>query len=402
MNDLLEQLDTLHGAVPDAPGFADAVIARLPAAPPAASGWRIRVPRRMKVAALAASVALVLLGAVFALMSVSSPQAVFARVVDRVEKAETVRYSERTERTGTQQSSAMTDLRTFATGGRRRSELSSARGPRVVVIHNAQLAPDVDLSLYEESQLAEITPADAGREALSDQNPVRALRKFASDGVKAGPQRQYRGVTVSSYESEKPEPIDGGQQFLTRRVLIDKASGLPVQMEIDYDMTPLGLGTHHVIMDSFEWNPAVDDKLFSPSPPAGYHVRYNLARPLGHGLNAYASQFESRLPDQIDAAALAAMKQRLDLLRSPKNAEAIAGVALDADWGFAVPAFAAKYHLDLRYYGAGKKLDPAAPRQPIAAIEIAPNLGEYDVIMSDRSRARLKAAELPPQKERAP
>jgi outer membrane lipoprotein-sorting protein len=395
MNDLLEQLDMLHGAVPDAPGFADAVIARLPAAPSAASGWRIRVPRRMKVATLAASIALVLLGALFTFISVASPQAVFARVVDRVEKAETVRYSVRTERTGTQQSSAMTDRRTFATGGRRRSELTPAHGARVVVIHNAQLAPDVDLELYEQSQLAEFTLADAGREALSDQSPVQALREFAADGVKAGPQRQYRGVAVASYESEKPEPIDGGQQFRTRRVLIDKTSGLPVQIEIDYDMTPLGQGTFHVIMDSFEWNPAVDEKLFSPSPPAGYHVRYNLARPLGHGLNAYAYQFESRLPDRIDAAALAALKQRLNATKSPKDDGGVSGEALDADWGFAVPAFAAKHQLDLRYYGAGKKLDPAAPRQPIAAIEIAPNLGEYDVIMSDRSRARLKAAELP-------
>ena len=68
-------------------------------------------------------------------------------------------------------------------------------------------------------------------------------------------------------------------------------------------------------------------------PPAGYTVRYDLLRPLDRGLSAYAAAFDGRLPDRVDAAALAALAERIKAAKGETRAS-----IYDANWGFAVPA----------------------------------------------------------------
>lgn len=369
------------------------------------AGVRIAgVQARRPVRVIRYAAAVLLIGAiagVLAWLAAESSQRALAQVVGRVEKSEAVRYRVQSEHGGVGVAKDALpqpiDLRTFATGGRYRSELSRGAGgaaaATVVIIRNPQTLPDAELVLHARQKLAEFTLVDADREAQGGDNLVDALKKFASDGVRAAPDETYDGRPVRVYVSERPEQSDGGRQSLTRRVLVDRQTGLPVRIEMDGDMTKIGQGTYHVLMEDFDWNPAIDERTFSTEPPAGYTVRYDLLRPLDRGLSAYAAAFDGRLPDRMDAAALAALAERIKAAKGETRAS-----IYDAKWGFAVPAFAAKRKLDFRYYGAGKKRGGGGgdgARQIIAAIEIAPQSGQYDVIMSDFSRARLARAQLP-------
>jgi hypothetical protein len=271
--------------------------------------------------------------------------------------------------------------------------LSASIASPTIIIHNAQTSPDADLTLYPKDKIAEFTPVDADREALSSDDPVDELKKFAMEGVKSAPDETYQGKPARVFISEKSEQIDGGRQSRTRRVLVDHNTGLPVRIEIDGDMTKIGQGSYRLLIESFEWNPATDEKTFSTDPPAGYSVRYDCLKPLSHALAAYVARFNGHLPDRIDAAGLASLKQRLKTAANGKDKSL--AEQFDADWGFSIPRFAERHKLDFRYYGAGKTLGDNKPPEAIVAIETAPDSAEYDVLMSDRSRARMERSKLP-------
>jgi hypothetical protein len=123
-------------------------------------------------------------------------------------------------------------------------------------------------------------------------------------------------------------------------------------------------------------------------------VYYNLMKPLSHGLDFYAS-YMGQMPERIDAAALEAVKKHeADAVKAAGTPEFFGGI-YDIDWGFTVPAFAARHHLDFHYYGAGQKFSQTRPAHMIAAAETAPGNGIYEVLMSDFSRDRVKREKLP-------
>lgn len=394
MNDLLENLQALKDAVPAAPGFAELVVRHVQSSP---SPVRRRVAvfslRKAAIGAVAASV-LVAVPVALLVMSISvSPQQSFALALKQAEKCDAVRYRVTSEQRNPPAAASVTvDHRTLAGGGRTRSEVCNPSAAPFIAIHNAQSDPDLELFLYGHSRTAEYTLADADRESLADDSPVAELKKLAALGVKASRDQTYAGKPCIAYETT--ESVDGGRHSIRRVVLIEQATHLPARIETDEDMSNSGQGVYHSVMDDFDWLPSIGPATFSVQPPEGYKVRYDLLKPLSSALEIYATNFDGRLPDRIDSAALAALKERLRAARVRDTSIGL-GPLYDADWGFAVPLFAIKHRLDYRYYGDHRRFDDHGPRHPSAAVQIAPDSDKYDVLMSDFSRARLSRSELP-------
>jgi hypothetical protein len=391
MNDLTEALESLNKAVPPAPSFARRVMNQLPPpAPSTANPKRLRL-HRMTVGVIAASLLIISAAGILVLLMAASPRQALARSLQRAEASQFVRFNVRSEHENAGVTTpGVADRRTYSTDGKRRSELLGRDGSPELVVHNPQSCPDADLIVYPTRKIAEYRLVDAARESLSSDDPVQEMKRLAQ-GVRSAPQEIYRGRSVRIYLSDKPQPIDGGRQWRTTRLLVDRETDLPVRIEITFDMTPIQQGIWRSVYDEFEWNPPLDVNAFSTDPPAGFAVHYDLISPLSHGIIAYAGCSSGKFPPKIDAAALAEAMQRL---AAEGRADSKA-TTLELQWGFAAPAFAARHHLDLRYYGAGKSLDRETARTPIVAAQIAPASDQYDVIMSDLSTVRMRRRELP-------
>jgi outer membrane lipoprotein-sorting protein len=397
MSKLIEQLEHLQRAVPDAPGFADSVACAIRDMRPPAIRDARRIPGRRWLAV--AAMAVLIAGGVIFMFAFSafalSPQQAFGQMLKRVEQLDSVRYCVVSEKKGGDPSAhASTDRRTVAAGGLRRSELMTPGYPLGVFVHNQQTSPDCDLWIYPDEKRAEFELVDKERESLADGNPVNSLKEFMMAGVKAAPDETYQGKAARVFVSAEPESIDGGLQTRTRRVLVDKSAGLPLRIEIETKVT--GQGTFHMVMDQFDWHPTIDDSTFSTKVPDGFATTYDLIKPLSHALYFYNGLF-GQLPQTCDADALQAYAKKLQEQSATDKKPLPEGDLYDVEWGFAARNFAARHRMDFRYYGAGKRLGVVAGKSPeqIAAIETAPGSGKYDVLMSDFSRGRVDRSQLP-------
>ena len=391
MSKLLQQLEELDRAVPEAPGFADSVMDALRDMPlPSTSRAPYRLSRRrLAVAAIAASI-LISVTFMFALSAFTlSPQRAFGQMLKNVERLDSVQYSD-----AAQDSSGHSnvDRRTFATGGRLRSELKAQGFPLGIFVHNQQTSPDCDLWIYPDKKRAEFELVDQEREALADENPVTALKKLMITGVKAAPDEIYAGKAVRVFISAEPESAEG---TWVRRVLVDKKSDLPLRIEIESKVAGQA-GTFRQVMDQFDWHPTIDQTTFSTKVPAGFAVTYDLIKPLSHALEFYAALC-GQLPQNCGADALKSFRKKLEEQSAADGKPIKKGVLWDAEWGFSAQAFAAKHQIDFRYYGAGKTLGavPGKPPERIAVIETAPGSQKYDVVLSDYSRERVDRSQLP-------
>jgi hypothetical protein len=386
MSKLIEQLEHLDQAVPEAPGFADSVTCAIRDMPiPVTRRARYRPSRRW--VAVAAMAALIVVGGalMFALSEFTlSPQQAFGQMLKHVEQLDSMQYCV----SGTPSSPAGAERRTVAAGGLKRSEF-----PHSVLVHNKQTSPDCDLWIYPDEKRVEFELVDKERAVLFDEDPVPFLKKFMMIGVKAAPDETYEGKTARVFVSGEPESLDGGQQTRTRRVLVDKSTDLPLRIEIEIKVT--GQGTFREVKDQFDWHPTINESTFSTKVPTGFAVTYNLIKPLSHALDLYDGLF-GQLPQTCDADALMACTKKLQEQSAADGKPVRIGSLRDAKWGFSVQDFAAKHQIDFRYYGAGKKLGvvPGKSAERIAAIETAPGSGKYLVLMSDFSRARLDRSQL--------
>jgi len=391
MSKLLEQLEHLDRAVPEAPGFADSIVdvlrdKTLPATPRAP--YRLS-RRRFAVAAIAASI-LISVTFMFALSAFTlSPQRAFGQMLKNVEQLDSVQYSDVAQDTS---GHSNVDRRTIATGGRRRSELKAEGFPLGIFVHNQQASPDCDLWIYPDKKRAEFELVDQEREALEDENPVAALKKLMMTGVKTAPDENYAGKAARAFISAEPESAEG---TWVRRVLVDKKTDLPLRIEIESKIAGQK-ATFRQVMDQFDWHPTINESTFSTKVPAGFAVTYDLIKPLSHALDFYAALC-GQLPRDCGADALKAFRKKLDEQSAADGRPIQTGVFWDAEWGFSVQSFAAKHQIDFRYYGAGKTLsaDPGKSPERIAAIETAPGSKKYDVLLSDFSRERVDRSQLP-------
>jgi outer membrane lipoprotein-sorting protein len=388
MNNILEKLEQLNRAVPDAPEFAGMTMRRLPISLPA----RRKIRKPLAIAAMAACV-LIGISAVLSLIPpVLSPEQAFGQVVQRVAQLDSVRYWVRPEGNYT----ISVDHRTFSSGGRRRSELGNSTRPSQIVIHNGKNSPELDLALYPDRKIAEFDLVDTVREAHFSEkypdNPVAVLQQLATQNVKSAPDEIYQGKSARVFvrnPSTHPASNSGGTPVA--KVVVDKVTGLPLRIEMDNDMGKEGIIKW--VMEDFEWNPPIDDGIYSTQAPEGYKVVYNLIKPLDHGLGSYAAYFDGHLPDRVDSAELEMLKQRANIKQVPSKTDF---TLADAVWGFRVPAFAAAHGIDFRYYGAGQSISVnAKDGKIIAAVETAPGSGMYDVLLSNEFRDRLSRSQLP-------
>lgn len=391
MSKLLEQLEHLDRAVPEAHGFADSVIDAVADMPlPATQRPRNRLNRsRLAVAAIAALI-VISVTFMFALSAFTlSPQRAFGQMVKNVEQLDSVQYSDVAQDAS---GHSNVDRRTIATGGRRRSELKAEGFPLGIFVHNQRTSPDCDLRIYPDKKRAEFELVDQEREALGDENPVAALKKLMMTGVKAAPDEIYAGKAARAFISAEPESAEG---TWVRRVLVDKKTDLPLRIEIESKVAGQK-ATFRQVMDQFDWHPVIDESTFSTRVPAGFAATYDLIKPLSHALDFY-STLCGQLPQDCGADALKAFSKKLEE-QSAADAKPIQkGVLWDAEWGFSVQAFAAKHQIDFHYYGAGKTLGAAPGKLPerIAAIETAPGSKKYDVLLSDFSHERVDRSQLP-------
>jgi hypothetical protein len=387
MSKVLEKLEQLEQAVPESPGFADSVT-RLVRNMPRPATRRTRHGPSRRWLAVAAMAALIVVGGalMFALSEITlSPQQAFGQMLKRLEQLDSVQYCV----SDTTPAGHSEPERRIEAAGLHRSEF-----PHSVFVHNKQASPDCDLWIYPDQKRAEFELVDKEREASADGNPVVFLKKFMMTGVTTAPDETYQGKAARVFVSAQPESIDGGRQTRTRRVLVDKSTDLPLRIEIEIKIT--GQGTFRDVKDQFDWRPTINESTFSTVVPAGFAVTYNLIRPLDRALGVYDSLFR-RLPEKCDEDALTAFTKKLQEQSAADGKPVNKGHLFDAEWGFSVPAFAAKHQIDFRYYGAGKTLGivPDQTRERIAAIETAPGSGKYDVLMSDFSRDRVDRSQLP-------
>jgi hypothetical protein len=395
MKNLAEQLQQLDRAVPDAPDFAAAMMRRIRALPsPVAVAPTSRWSRARFALGAAACVLIGLGAAAVVLLSTLSPQKAFGRAAERTAKFDSVRYWDRSS--NDRDKSRSDDHRTWSTGGRQRSEISNGDKPPILFIHNPMTSPQLDLEVYSSRKTACFLLVDADREAMAGErdDPAKWMRDLAARHVVAAPDENYRGKVARVYVAMPAEHFRADGRWRTTRALVDRDSGLPLRIELESDGTYQGTGIVHRVLDDFEWDPKIDDGIFSTEPPPRCKVIYDLITPLVHGLEAYASRFALHLPDQLDAAAVKSFEQRVK--RQTQSAGDGAASVADVRWGFAVPAVAARLGIDLRYYGARKSLVVNGPtRDIIAAVESAPGSGNYDVLMSDASRAQMDRSQLP-------
>ncbi len=228
--------------------------------------WLVRLPRRVlegvramrpayRLVAVAVIVVVMVGLATWLLPGDRGPGLAFAEVLDRVRSVRTVKFTSTVTMEGGP--GGVSEILRLEPG---RSRTIDTRTGRVTIVDKVAgrtllLNPDAKkaiLIIYE-------GPAEAVGEL-----PATLLEKITElrDGTEQElGQRVMDGRTVSGFRSYL-----GGREWV---VWADSQTGLPVRVETTHPLMAPGL---RMVMTDFEWGLALDESLFSLTPPEGYLV----------------------------------------------------------------------------------------------------------------------------------
>lgn len=256
MKDILQHLETLSIAVPEAPGFANAVRRRIPATPPARPAWRyLLLPRpALTLSALAAGV-LVAIGLWMFIAGQASTA--YAAAIETIQKSRSFTATEM--RDGVEYSRVISAEEVGAREERRTGEIS---------IYNRRTRT---LLILEPSwRTATITHFN------NDRTPDATawLRGLSAGRARSVGESTISGQKVTGLRVKQTLPGLGFEAEIT--LWVEPKTHLPVQIDMKPLNPPAGAGVPQLwVFADIHWDIPLDESLFDASEtavPAGYKI----------------------------------------------------------------------------------------------------------------------------------
>lgn len=96
-----------------------------------------------------------------------------------------------------------------------------------------------------------------------NQDPREWLKRMVDSRYKSLGRSTLDGIEVEGFETTDPAIAGGVTENVMVRLWVGAETGYPIRMEMDVDMNEGKTKMHSVIHD-FQWNPDVDDAIFTP------------------------------------------------------------------------------------------------------------------------------------------
>jgi len=159
------------------------------------------------------------------------------------------------------------------------------------------------------------------------QDPRDMIKGFMSGEYSELGRGTINGVEVKGIKTVNPPAVRGIYDNFVGKLWVDVATELPVRLEFEAEITPVGTQKMQIsmVMDEFEWEVEIEPGIFEPNIPADYSLMAEMTMPgmdeasAVEGLRLFAEISGGKYPSQMNMMTL--MKETEEAFRAKSGSD---------------------------------------------------------------------------------